>query len=122
MAKQFGEKYKDLIKLNPNQKSLQNNDPNSSFASPSTNNPYKSLIESSPNQKSLFNTNPGIANGVFKTKNPYANLIGKWNFTITGSSAPFIGRDIVAPLVDVYYVIDGYVDDDYVEVQQAPAW
>ena len=122
MAKAFGDKYKDLIKLNPNQKSLPNNDPKTSFVSVTNNNPYKHLIASGSNQKSLFNTNPGIAYGVFQTKNPYASLIGKWDFTKAAPNTPFIGRDVVAPLVDVYYVIDGFVDDGYIEVHQAPAW
>ena len=122
MAKAFGDKYKDLIKLNPNQKSLPNNDPKTSFVSVTNNNPYKHLIASGSNQKSLFNTNPGISYGVFQTKNPYASLIGKWDFTKAAPNTPFVGRDVVAPVVDVYYVIDGFVDDGYIEVQQAPAW
>lgn len=118
----FGDRYKKLIDSNPNKKSIPNVNPGISQGSNNSKNPYSSLITSRPNQKSLFNTNPGFEFGINRTKNPYVNLISKWDFTITGSSAPFIGRDIVAPLVDVYYVIDGYVDENYVEVQQVPAW
>ena len=85
-------------------------------------NRYKNLIASGSNQKSEFNTNPGVEQGLLRTKNPYIELIGKWDFTQVAPSTPFIGRDVVAPLVDVYYVVSGYVEDDYVEVQQAPAW
>jgi hypothetical protein len=118
----FGDRYKKLIDSNPNKKSIPNVNPSISQGSNNSKNPYSSLITSRPNQKSLFNTNPGFEFGINRTKNPYVNLISKWDFTITGPSAPFIGRDIVAPLVDVYYVIDGYVDENYVEVQQIPAW
>jgi hypothetical protein len=85
-------------------------------------NRYKNLIASGSNQKSEFNTNPGVEQGLLRTKNPYIELIGKWDFTQVAPSTPFIGRDVITPLVDVYYVVSGYVEDDYVEVQQAPAW
>ena len=85
-------------------------------------NRYKNLIASGSNQKSEFNTNPGVEQGLLRTKNPYIELIRKWDFTKASPSAPFIGRDIVAPIVDIYYVVDGYVDNGYVEVQQGPAW
>jgi hypothetical protein len=85
-------------------------------------NRYKNLIASGSNQKSEFNTNPGVEQGLLRTKNPYIELIGKWDFTQVAPSVPFIGRDVVAPLVDVYYVLDEYVDNGYVEVQQVPAW
>ena len=83
---------------------------------------YNNLIASGSNKKSEFNNDPGIEFGVYKTKNPYVNLINKWDFTKATPYSPYIGRNIVAPLVDSYYVISGYVDEDYVEVQQVPAW
>ena len=47
----------------------------------------------------------------------------KWEFTKTSPSAPFVGRTKPpAPIIDIYYVTDGYVVDDYVEVQQGPAY
>jgi hypothetical protein len=118
----FGDKYKTLIDSNPNKKSISNTNPGVVQGATNSKNPYSGLILSTPSQKSLFNTNPGVEFGAYNTKNPYVNLISKWNFTKITPSAPFIGRSIVAPLVDVYYVIDGYVDEDYVEVQQAPAY
>jgi len=118
----FGDRYKKLIDSNPNKKSIPNTNPGIVQGSNNNKNPYFSLIASRSNQKSLFNTNPGVEFGIYKTKNPYAELISKWNFTQVAPSAPFIGRDIVAPIVDIYYVIDGYVDDFYVEVKQGPAW
>jgi hypothetical protein len=86
---------------------------------------YKSLINKNPGQKSEFNTDPGNEQGLLRTKNPYAELIEKWDFTKITPSAPFIGRDIVAPLVDLYYVVDGYVEEipeRYEEIKQVPAW
>jgi hypothetical protein len=88
-------------------------------------NKYRNLIASGSNRKSEFNTNPGVEFGVLKTKNPYTELIGKWDFTKASPSAPFIGRDIVAPIIDFYYVIDGYVEETperYEEIKQGPAW
>jgi hypothetical protein len=118
----FGDRYKKLIDSNPNKKSIPNNDPGIVQGLNNNNNPYKNLIASGSNQKSLFNTNPGIEFGLYKTKNPYIDLIGKWDFIKASPEAPFIGRDIVAPIIDIYYVVDGYVDIGYVEVQQGPAW
>ena len=83
---------------------------------------YKKLIDSNPNKKSIPNNNPGIEFGIFKTKNPYVNLINKWNFTQVAPEAPFIGRDVITPVVDLYYVEDFYVAGGFVEVQQIPAW
>jgi hypothetical protein len=117
----FGGKYKNLIASNPNQKSEFNTNPNNIQGVNNSKNPYAGLIAANPNQKSLFNINPGVEFGAYNTKNPYASLISKWNFTKITPFAPIVGRDIIAPLVDVYYVIDGYVDEDYVEVQQIPA-
>jgi hypothetical protein len=118
----FGDRYKKLIDSNPNKKSIPNSNPGVVQGLSNNKNPYYNLIASGSNQKSLFNTNPGVEFGVYKTKNPYANLIGKWDFTQVAPLVPFIGRDVITPLVDVYYVVSGYVEDDYVEVQQAPAW
>jgi hypothetical protein len=118
----FGDRYKKLIDSNPNKKSIPNNNPGIVQGSNISKNPYENLIVSGSNKKSLFNTNPGIEFGVLKTKNPYVKLIGRWDFTKTAPYAPLIGRDIVAPIVDVYYVLNDYVDTDYVEVQQGSAW
>ena len=86
-------------------------------------NKYKNLIASGSNQKSEFNNNPGVEFGIYRTKNPYTDLIKKWEFTKTSPSAPFVGRTRPpAPIIDIYYVTDGYVVDDYVEVQQGPAY
>lgn len=79
---------------------------------------YKNLISKNPNQKSEFNINPGIEQGLLRTKNPYTDLIKKWDFTRTTPSAPFIGRKHREEVIDIYYVYDGYVLDDYIEVQQ----
>jgi hypothetical protein len=87
MAKQFGDRYKDLIKSNPNQKSLPNNDPGIVFANPTF-------------------------------KNPYKDLLHKWDWVKPTVSAPFIGRKTRTELVDLYYVVDGYVEIDYVTVEQ----
>lgn len=122
MAKSFGSKYKNLVISGSNKKSEFNTDPNAVQGINNNRNPYISLIISGSNKKSLFNTDPGIGFGVYKTKNPYINLIKKWDFTKVAPYAPIIGRDIIAPIVDIYYVVDGYVDVDYVEVQQGPAW
>ncbi len=80
---------------------------------------YKNLIGKNPNQKSIPNTNPGIEFGIFKTKNPYTELIARWDFAKVIPSAPLVGRDVIV-LVDAYYVLDGYVDADYVEIKQVP--
>ena len=118
----FGNRYKKLIDSNPNQKSIPNNNPGIVYGLDRTKNPYINLISSGSAQKSLFNTNPGIEFGVYKTKNPYVNLINKWNFTQVAPEAPFIGRDVITPVVDLYYVEDFYVAGGFVEVQQIPAW
>jgi hypothetical protein len=118
----FGNKYKNLIISGSNRKSEFNTDPNGVQGVNNNRNPYTSLISSNSTQKSLFNNNPGIEFGIYKTKNPYVDLIGKWDFTKVSPEAPFIGRDIVAPIVDIYYVLDDYVEADYVEIQQGPAW
>ena len=118
MAKAFGDKYKDLIKLNPNQKSLPNNDPGITYGVNTNKNPYLHLITSGSNQKSLFNDDPGIvfANPTFK--NPYKDLLHKWDWVKPAISAPFIGRRTRTELVDLYYVVDGYVEVDYVAVEK----
>jgi len=118
----FGNKYRNLIVSGSNRKSEFNTNPNVVQGVNNSRNPYANLIALNPNKKSLFNTDPKIGFGVYKTKNPYVKLIGKWDFTKASPSAPFIGRDIVAPIIDIYYVVDGYVDTGYVEVQQGPAW
>jgi hypothetical protein len=118
----FGDRYKKLIDSNPNKKSIPNSNPGVVQGLNNNSNPYKNLIASGSNQKSLFNTNPGVEFGVYKTKNPYINLISKWNFTQVAPSTPFIGRDVITPVVDLYYVEDFYVTNGFVEVQQAPAW
>ena len=118
MAKAFGDKYKDLIKLNPNQKSLPNNDPGIAYGVDTNKNPYLHLITSGSNQKSLFNDDPGIvfANPTFK--NPYKDLLYRWDWVKPAVSAPFIGRRTRTELVDLYYVVDGYVEVDYVAVEK----
>ena len=118
----FGNKYRNLIISGSNRKSEFNTDPHGVQGVNNSRNPYIELIAANPNKKSIFNNNPGIEFGLYKTRNPYVNLIGKWDFTKVGPSAPFIGRDIVAPIVDLYYVDDFYVAAGFVEVQQVPAW
>jgi hypothetical protein len=120
MARTFGSKYEGLIKLNPNKKSLPNNNPGIVNAPSNTKNPYAGLISSGITQKSLFNTNPGIELGLLKTNNPYTELINRWDFTKATPFAPFVGRDPVIPMMDTYYVDFGYVEDGYVEVKQVP--
>jgi hypothetical protein len=44
MARQFGEKYKNLIGKNPNQKSIPNTNPGIEFGIFKTKNPYTELI------------------------------------------------------------------------------
>lgn len=44
--------------------------------------------------------------------NQYTNLIKKWEFTRPKPSAPFIGRRHRDELINVYYVSDGYVEED----------
>jgi hypothetical protein len=122
MAKPFGSKYQDLIKLNPNKKSLPNDNPGILNTPISVKNPYHNLITSGSNRKSLFNNDPGIVFVSTQTKNPYVYLINKWDFTKATPYSPYIGRNVVAPIVDSYYVVDGYVDEDYVQVQHVPAW
>lgn len=121
----FGDRYKKLIDSDPNKKSIPNSNPGIVQGINFSKNPYEGLIASGSNKKSLFNTNPGIEFGVLKTKNPYIELIGKWNFTKATPYAPIIGRNIIAPIVDFYYVIDGYVEETperYEEIKQGPAW
>jgi len=118
----FGDRYKKLIDSDPNKKSIPNINPGIIHGININKNPYENLIASGSSQKSLFNTNPGVEFGILKTKNPYTELIRKWDFTKTTLYAPIIGREIIAPIVDIYYVLDGYVDIDYVEIQQGPAW
>jgi hypothetical protein len=118
----FKNRYKNLIASSLNKKSEFNTDPNVVQGANNNKNPYINLIASGSNQKSLFNTNPGIEFGLYKTKNPYVKLIGRWDFTKATPYAPIIGRDIVAPIVDLYYVDDFYVAAGFVEVQQVPAW
>ena len=79
---------------------------------------YQKLIDRNPNQKSEFNNNPGIEQGLLRTKNPYVELINKWGFipTFTTGSA-VTGRSSTADFNYIYYVDNGYVNDDYVEVQ-----
>lgn len=116
----FGDRYKKLIDSNPNKKSIPNSNPGIVQGTNNSKNPYLKLIASKPTQKSLFNINPRVEFGVYKTKNPYINLISKWNFTQASPSAPFIGREVIVPVVDLYYVDDFYVINGFVEVQQAP--
>lgn len=118
MAKTFGSKYNDLIKLDPNKKSIPNDNPGIINAPLNTKNPYYNLITSGSNQKSLFNDDPGIvfANPTFK--NPYKDLLYRWDWVKPAVSAPFIGRKTRTELVDLYYVVDGYVEMDYVAVEQ----
>ncbi len=117
----FGSRYKNLIKSDSTKKSEFNTNPNDIQGVNNSKNPYASLIAASPNQKSLFNNNPGIGFGIAKTKNPYTGLISKWDFTKIAPYAPIVGRDIVTPVVDVYYVVEGYIDIGYVEIQQNPS-
>jgi hypothetical protein len=116
----FGNRYKSLIDRDPNKKSIPNDNPGIVQGLDINKNPYQNLIASGSTQKSEFNTNPGIEYGLLRVKNPYSELIKRWDFTKTSPSAPFIGRGVVAPIVDIYYVVNGYVDTEYVEVQQEP--
>jgi hypothetical protein len=116
----FGDRYKKLIDSNPNKKSIPNNNPGIVQGVNSNKNPYENLINDNPNKKSLFNNNPGVEFGIYKTKNLYKELIEKWDFTKIAPFAPTVGRNITPPMVEVYYVVDGYVDTGYVEVQQVP--
>jgi hypothetical protein len=114
----FGDRYKKLIDSNPNKKSILNNDPGAIQGLNVNKNPYQNLIASGSNQKSLFNDDPGIvfANPTFK--NPYKDLLHKWDWIKPAVSAPFIGRRTRTELIDLYYVVDGYVEMDYVAVEQ----
>jgi hypothetical protein len=114
----FGDRYKKLIDSNPNKKSIPNNDPGTIQGLNTNKNPYQNLIALGSNQKSLFNDDPGIvfANPTFK--NPYKDLLYRWDWVKPAVSAPFIGRKTRTELVDLYYVVDGYVEMDYVAVEQ----
>lgn len=114
----FGDRYKRLIDSNPNKKSIPNNDPGIVQGLNTNKNPYQNLIVSGSNQKSLFNDDPGIvfANPTFK--NPYKDLLYRWDWVKPTVSTPFIGRKTRTELVDLYYVVDGYVEMDYVTVEQ----
>jgi hypothetical protein len=114
----FGDRYKKLIDSNPNKKSIPNNDPGIVQGLNTNKNPYQDLILSGSNQKSLFNNDSGIvfANPTFK--NPYKDLLYRWDWIKPTVSAPFIGRKTRTELVDIYYVVDGYVEMDYVTVEQ----
>jgi len=79
---------------------------------------YKKFIDRNPNQKSIPYDNPGLEFGVLRTRNPYIDLINRWDFIpsiVTGSLA--VGRGEAADIAPIYYVNNGYVDDNYVEVQ-----
>lgn len=80
-------------------------------------NKYQNLVNKNPGKKSEFNTDPGNKHGLLRIKNPYYELIKKWEFTRTAPSAPFVGRSSSTPIIDVYYVVDGYIDENYVEIQ-----
>ena len=114
----FGDRYKGFIKSNPNKQSEFNTNPGSVYVTPNTNNKYSNLISLNPNKQSLFNSDPGSVYISPKSNNPYTKLIDQFQSTlITPTSGPFIGRSITPIIVDLYYVVNGYVDDGYVEVQ-----
>jgi hypothetical protein len=113
MAK-FGDKYKDLIKLNPNKKSLPNNNPGIVQGPNFSSNPYAELIISSSYNKSLFNNDPGIIYVSPKSNNPYFDLVKEFKSTLPVTASFITGRTTILP---VYYVVDGYVDTGYVEIQ-----
>jgi hypothetical protein len=114
----FGDRYKKLIDSNPNKKSIPNTNPGKVYISPNTDSKYSDLISLNPNKQSLFNTDPGLVYISPKSNNPYVDLINDFKDTLLPKLSPLTGRTAVPPFIEVFYVVDGYVDTNYVEVQQ----
>jgi hypothetical protein len=109
----FGDRYKSLINSNPNKKSIPNINPGKVYVSPNTSNKYSDLINLNPNQKSIPNNDPGIVYISPNYNNPYVDLINNLKSLLPARLSPVSGRSTAK----IYYVEDGYVVDNYVEVQ-----